>query len=272
MPTFIVAVAVVFALGGIGHLASKRTGYKILDPLSPARRRGYRVLAFLAMAISSALLFALYLAYRVSVKEGNFYIATDWEGYGVFVFILWLCLSGLTCFLATHFIMGGHVNSQPSNKQGETTLQRSSLAAARAAHKASKDNPLISLWLFVIISLPCLIGIALMQGRYVRPTEQGLAHRGFFDVYENVLPWDRIAELSVVRVKDPDAGPYVRWNLSWTDTEGNEVILLENRNIWRLTPHTINATIAHHAARGIAVNDPRPAGDKFFTSEEPRNF
>jgi hypothetical protein len=272
MPTFIVAVAVVFALGGIGHLASKRTGYKILEPLSPAGRRGYRVLACLAMAISSALLFALYLAYRVSVELGNFYITTDWEGYGVFVFLLWLCLSGLICFLATHFIMGGYVSSHPSNKRGETVMQKASLAAARAVHKASKGNPLIPLWGFVIISLPCLIGIGLMQARYVRPTEQGLAHLGFFDVYEDVLPWGRIAELSVVRVKDPDAGPYVRWNLSWTDTEGNEVILLENRNIWRLIPHTISATIAHHEARGIVVNDPRPAGDKFFTSKEPHNF
>ena len=116
----------------------------------------------------------------------------------------------------------------------------------------------------MIISLPCLMGLGLMQNRYVRPTEQGLAHLGFFDVYEDVLPWDHIAKLSVVRVGDTGPGPYVRWNLVWTDTAGNEAIVLLNKNIWRMMPPTINAAIADHQARGIAVDDPRPTRDKYL--------
>jgi hypothetical protein len=262
--TFISAVAVLLALGALGHFSSKRTGYTVLEPLSPAGRRLYRVLACLSMVLSAALLFALYRAYRASVEPGNFYITTDWRGYGAFAFILWLCLSGLTCFVATNFIMGGYVDSKPSGKRGYTLQQQAALAAARSAHKATGGNPLVPLYGFVIISLPCLMGIGLMQDRYVRPTERGLAHVGFFDVYEDVLPWEDIAGLSVVRVDDPDAGPYVRWNLTWTDAAGNEVMVLENRNIWRMMPHTINAAVAHHQARGIAVDDPRPTRDKYL--------
>ena len=68
----------------------------------------------------------------------------------------------------------------------------------------------------------------------------------------------------MVRVDDPKAGPYARWNLVWTDTEGNEAIALSNKNIWRMMPHTINAAIADHQARGIAVDDPRPTRDKYL--------
>jgi hypothetical protein len=264
MLTFISAVAVLLALGAIGHFSSKRTGFTVLEPLSPAERRLYRVLACLSMVLSAALLFALYRAYLISVEPGDFYITTNWAGYGVFVVLLWLCLSGLICFVATNFIMGGYVNSKPSSKRGYTLQQQASLAAARSAHKAAKGNALVPLCGFVIISLPCLMGIGLMQDRYVRSTERGLAHLGFFDVYEDVLPWDHIAKLSVVRVDDSDAGPYVRWNLVWTDGAGNEVMVLENRNIWRMMPHTINATVAHHQARGIAVDDPRPTRDKYL--------
>ena len=264
MLTFISAVTILLALGAIGHFSTKRTGYTVLEPLPPAGRRLYRVLACLSMALSAALVFALYRAYAVSVEPGDFYISTNWEGYLLVVFLLWLCLSGLICFVATNLIMGGYVDSKPSSKRGHNYLQQASLAAARSAHKSAEGNPLVPLCGFVIISLPCLMGIGLMQDRYVRPTERGLAHLGFFDVYENVLPWDHIAKLSVVRVDDSDAGPYVRWNLVWTDGAGNEVMVLENRNIWRMMPHTINATIAHHQARGIAVDDPRPTRDKYL--------
>lgn len=182
----------------------------------------------------------------VSVEPGDFYITTNWKGYLLVVFMLWLCLSGLICFVATNLIMGGYVNSKPSSKRGYTFQQQASLAAAHSAHKAAAGNPLVPLCGFVMISLPCLMGIGIMEDRCVRSTERGLVHLGAFDVYENVLPWDHIAKLSVVRVDDPRAGPYVRWNLVWTDTAGDELIVLSNKNIWRMMPHTINATIAHH--------------------------
>lgn len=47
MLTFIFAVAILLALGAMGYFSSKRTGYTVLEPLSPAGRRRYRVLACL---------------------------------------------------------------------------------------------------------------------------------------------------------------------------------------------------------------------------------
>ncbi len=264
MLTFISAVAIVLAIGAIGYFSSKRTEYLVLGPLLPSERMLYRVLASLSMVMSAGLVFALYRAYLVSVEPPDFYISTNWEGYLFFVFMLWLCLSGLICFVATNLIMGGYVNSEPSSKQGYTLQQQASLIAARAAHKSAGGNPLIPLCGFVMFCLPCLMGIGLMLKRHVRPTERGLAHMGFFDVYEDVLPWGDIAKLSVVRVDDPRAGPYVRWNLVWTDAAACEVMALSNKNIWRMMPHTINTTVAHHQARGIAVDDPRPTRDKFL--------
>ena len=120
MLTFISAVAILLAVGAVGYFSSKQTGYTVLDPLSPAGRRLYRVLACLSMALGAALVFALYRAYVVSVEPSDFYITTDWEGYLFFVFMLWLCLSGLICFVFTNLIMGGYVNSKPSSKRGYT--------------------------------------------------------------------------------------------------------------------------------------------------------
>jgi hypothetical protein len=264
MLTFMLAVAILIALGALGYFSSKRTGFAVLEPLAPTERWLYRGLACLSMVLSAALVFALYRAYHVAVDPGDFYISTNWKGYLLFAFMLWLCLSGLICFVATNLIMGGYVNSKPTSKWGYTVQQQASLAAAHAAHKAAAGRPLLPLCGFVIISLPCLLGLGLMQKRYVRPTDRGLAHMGLFDVYENVLPWNRIAKLSVVQVDDSDAGPNVRWNLAWTDTAGNEALVLKNKNIWRMMPHTINAAIAQHQARGVAVDDPRPTSDKYL--------
>ena len=102
MLTFILALAVVLALGAVGYLSTKQRGFKEVEPSTTGGRWLYRGLACLSMAVSAALLYALYRAYRVPVEPGDFYIATDWKGFGVFVFILWLCLSGLVCFIATN--------------------------------------------------------------------------------------------------------------------------------------------------------------------------
>ena len=240
MLIFISAVAVLLALGALGHRTAQRTGFTVLEVLSPAGRRLYRVLACLSMLLSAALMFALLWAYHVSPEPGDFYITTSWEGHGIFIFILWLCVSGMVCFVATNLIMGGYVESGPSSKRGYTIQQEASLAAARWAASAAKGHPIVPLFGFVFIGLMCLIGTCLMQGRHVRPTERGLAHLGFFDIYEDVLPWSDIAKLSVVRDADPDVWVYARWNLVWTDTKGNEAIALMDKNIWWMGPHTIN--------------------------------
>ncbi len=262
MITFLCAVAILLGIALLAYLASRRASFKVLEGLSSAGRRTYRVLACVSMVVSAALVYALRRVYQVSVEPGEFYITTSWSGYLGTYFMLWLILSGLLCMVATNLIMGGYVNAKPKAKRGYTMQQEASLAASRWASEVAAGNPLVPLVGFATIGLVCLIGIGIMQGRYVRSTGDGLAHMGAFDLYEDVLKWEDVDRLSLVRSDDPDKGPYTRWILVWTDTEGAQLMKLENRNIWSLMPNTINATVAHHRARGIEVEDPRPEAER----------
>jgi len=259
---FLIALTALLALGAIGHWSSKRTGYTVRESFEGHERWLYRGIAVLSMMLSAALLYVYYRESSSAVEPGGFAATTSWRGHGIFGFLLWLCLSGLFCFVATNLVMGGYVATTPSRSRGITLQQRASLEAARVASQAAKGNPLVPLWGFVTIGLPCLMGLGLMQARYVRSSDQGIEHKGVFDLSAGLLPWERIGELSVVRVKDPDAGPYVRWNLHWIDTEGEEVMVIENRNVWSLMPATIDAAISRHEQQGISVSDPRPARDR----------